>query len=55
MKLECGKVAPGCDHVVRAETEEEFMTKVAEHAREVHQIEPTPELVEKVKELIEFE
>ena len=34
--LECAKVDPssGCQHVVRGETEEEVLTKAAEHAKE---------------------
>jgi predicted small metal-binding protein len=41
-----------CSHVIRAESEEELMQKVAEHAK-THNLEPTPELVAKVKQHIE--
>jgi predicted small metal-binding protein len=49
--LECAKVDPssGCQHVVRGETEEEVLTKAAEHAKEHGIREVTPELVERVK------
>jgi predicted small metal-binding protein len=49
--LECAKVDPssGCQHVVRGETEEEILTKAAEHAKEHGIREVTPELIERVK------
>jgi predicted small metal-binding protein len=49
--LECVKVDPssGCQHVVRGETEEEVLTKAAEHAKEHGIREVTPELMERVK------
>ena len=49
--LECGKVDPssGCQHVVRGATEEEVLTKAAEHAKEHGIREITPELMQKVK------
>ncbi|HEY7461221.1 MAG TPA: DUF1059 domain-containing protein [Gemmatimonadota bacterium] len=53
--VDCGKVNPdsGCNHVIRAESEDELMRKVAEHARKDHGMEPTPELVQKVKSQIQ--
>ncbi len=53
--IDCGKVNPesGCGHVIRAETEEELLQKVAEHAKEDHGLEPTPELIAKVRAHIE--
>ncbi|CAN5334148.1 MAG: DUF1059 domain-containing protein [Gemmatimonadetes bacterium] len=53
--VDCGRVNPasGCEHVIRADSEEELMRLVAKHAREEHGMEPTPELVEKVKAHIE--
>lgn len=52
--LECAKVDPasGCQHVVRAETEEELLRKVAKHAEEHGIREVTPELMERVMENI---
>ncbi len=51
--LRCRDVGVDCDHVIRAETEEELMRKVAEHAKTVHGMtEISPELVAKVKSAI---
>ncbi|SPF45949.1 conserved hypothetical protein [Syntrophobacter sp. SbD1] len=49
--LECAKVDPssGCQHIVRGETENELLQKVAEHAKEHGIREVTPELIERVK------
>ena len=49
-----GKVRPksGCGHVIQADSEEELMRKVAEHAK-THNLEPTPELVAQVKQHIQ--
>jgi predicted small metal-binding protein len=49
--LECAKVDPssGCQHVVWGETEEEVLTKAAEHAKEHGIREVTPELIDRVK------
>lgn len=49
--VECAKVDPssGCEHVVRGQTEQELLNKVAEHAKEHGIREVTPELVTKVK------
>lgn len=49
-EMKCGDLMPGCDHVVRAESEGELLQQVAAHAKEAHGIdEVTPDLVEKVK------
>lgn len=55
LKLECPRVIPmsGCTHVMIADTEEELFQQVAEHAG-VHGLTPTPELVETVREHIEY-
>jgi predicted small metal-binding protein len=49
----CNKVNPSsdCNHVIRGETEEEVLQKAGVHAKE-HGLEPTPELIEKVKAAI---
>lgn len=46
----CNKVNPSseCNHVIRGESEEEVLQKAAVHAKE-HGLEPTPELIEKVR------
>ena len=55
--LDCGKVNPasGCGHVLRADTEEELLKMAAQHAKEGHSLEPTPELVAAVKAQIRDE
>jgi len=51
--LRCRDVGVDCDFVVRAETEEELMRKVAEHAKTVHGMsEISPDLAAKVKAAI---
>ena len=54
LSVDCSKVRPeeACNHVIEADTEEELMQKVAEHAK-THNLEPTPELVAKVKQNIQ--
>lgn len=53
--IDSGKVNPasGCGHILQADTEEELMRLVAQHAKEAHGLEPTPELVAQVKTQIE--
>jgi uncharacterized OsmC-like protein/predicted small metal-binding protein len=53
--LRCRDVGFDCDGVVRAESEEELLRQVAEHAQAVHDVEVTPELAEQVKSLIRDE
>ena len=52
----CNKVNPSseCSHVIRGETEEDVLQQAGIHARE-HGLEPTPELIEKVRVSIEDE
>jgi predicted small metal-binding protein len=52
--LECAKVDPssGCQHVVRAETEEELFKKAAEHAKQHGIRDVTPQLMERIKAAI---
>ncbi|HYE64581.1 MAG TPA: DUF1059 domain-containing protein [Pyrinomonadaceae bacterium] len=52
----CNKVNPSseCNHVIRGANEEEVLQKAGVHAKE-HGLEPTPELIEKVKASIEDE
>ncbi len=48
--LSCADVGADCNWSATAETEEELMKKVAEHAKEEHEgMEITPELVDKIK------
>ena len=50
----CSKVDPNsdCDRVIRGTDEEEVLRKAAIHARE-HGLEPTPDLLERVRAAIE--
>ena len=51
----CRDVGFDCDQEIRAETEEEILNQAAEHARNVHNVEVTPEIATKVKNLIRDE
>jgi len=53
--LHCRDAGFDCEHVVRAESEEEVLRQAAEHAQAVHGVEVTPELAEQVKRLIREE
>jgi predicted small metal-binding protein len=54
--IECNEVNPrsDCHHVIRGNTEEEVLAQAKVHAKE-HGLEPTPELLEKVKSYIHEE
>lgn len=52
-ELRCGDIISGCDEVIRGETDDEVLSKGAEHAREAHGIaEMDEETAEKVKAAI---
>ena len=52
-QVKCADAGMACDFTAQAETEEELMKKVAEHAREKHGItQVTPELAAKVKKIM---
>jgi len=52
----CKDVGFDCGGVIRAETEEEALKKVAEHAQAVHKLEEIPdEVVEKVRAVMRDE
>lgn len=53
--LHCRELGFDCDGVVRAESEEEVLQQVADHAKEVHQVEVTPELAQQARTLIKDE
>jgi predicted small metal-binding protein len=55
--IDCGQVAPdsGCTHVVRGRDEEEALRKASEHARKDHGLEPTPELMARVRAVMRDE
>jgi predicted small metal-binding protein len=48
-ELACGDLMSGCAFKATAETEEKLLEKVAAHAKEVHGLDVTPELVAQVK------
>ena len=50
--LYCRDAGCDCEAVVRAETEQEVLTRAAQHARDVHGVNPTPELAENLSLLI---
>lgn len=48
--ISCADVGADCTWSTTADTEEELMNRVAQHAKEKHpEFEVTPELVEKIK------
>lgn len=52
--IACGNVVPGCSFTASADTEEELIRKVAEHAAHAHGVtEVTAELAAKVKAAIQ--
>ncbi len=54
--VHCRDVGFDCDGVVRAETEQEALQQVAEHAKAVHNVDPVPaEVVEKVRQVMRDE
>jgi len=54
--IHCRDVGFDCDGVIRAETEEELLQMVAQHAQTVHGLEEvTPEVVEKVRSVMREE
>jgi predicted small metal-binding protein len=52
--LRCDSLVPGCEFEARG-TEEEILAAAGKHAVEDHQIQVTPELVEKVRGAIRKE
>jgi predicted small metal-binding protein len=54
-QFSCGAVVPGCTARFSAETDDEILTQVAQHAKEDHGMDDVPdEVVEKVRsEIVE--
>lgn len=48
-RLHCRDLGFDCEGVIQAQTEEDILRQAAQHAKEVHNFEATPELVEQVK------
>lgn len=56
LTVHCRDVGFDCDGIVRAETEDDLLHQVAEHAQTVHGLEKvTDEIVAKVKSVIRQE
>jgi len=53
--LKCREVGFDCNAVIRAESENEILQQAAQHARNVHGVEVTPEIAQQVKTLIREE
>jgi predicted small metal-binding protein len=53
--LHCRDAGFDCEAVVKANTEEEVLQQVAQHAQNVHQVTVTPELAQQIKALIKDE
>jgi predicted small metal-binding protein len=52
-RIACGEIVEGCGFTAEAETEEELVKKVKEHAAKAHGVDhPTPELQAKVQAAI---
>jgi predicted small metal-binding protein len=52
-EFSCGAVVPGCTATFQAESEDEILAKVAEHARVDHGMETVPpDVVEQVRQNI---
>lgn len=51
-ELRCRDIGFDCDAVVHAETDEEILAIAAQHAKEVHQVEVTPEQAQQIATLI---
>jgi predicted small metal-binding protein len=53
--LYCRDMGMNCNWVGRAESEEELMKQVAQHARETHKMEITPEMAQKARQVMREE
>ena len=53
--LKCADVGFQCEGVIRAESVDEVLQQAAAHAKQVHQVDVTPEIADKVKAAIRTE
>lgn len=53
--LHCADAGFDCQGVIKGTTEEEVLTQAAQHAREVHGVEVTPEMAATLRTLIRDE
>jgi predicted small metal-binding protein len=54
-ELRCRDIGFDCNAVVHAETDEEILAIAAEHAKQVHDVEVTPEQAQQIATLIHDE
>jgi predicted small metal-binding protein len=54
-ELRCRDAGFDCDAVMRAQSEEEVLQIAAQHAKEAHQVEVTPEMAKQIATLIRDE
>lgn len=53
--LHCKDAGFDCEGVIRAETDEQVLQGAAQHAREVHGVEASPEMAHQLRGLIKDE
>ena len=53
--LHCADAGFDCKGVIKGTSEEEILSQAAQHAREVHQVEVTPEMAAQLRTLIRDE
>lgn len=53
--LHCSDAGFDCKAVVKATTDEEVLQQAAQHAKEVHHVDVTPEMAAQIKTLIKEE
>lgn len=53
--LHCADAGFDCPAVIQAATDEEVLTQAAEHAREVHGVEVSPEMADQLRTFIKDE
>ena len=51
-ELRCRDIGFDCDAIVHAETDEEILSIAATHAKQVHDVEVTPEQAQQIATLI---
>jgi predicted small metal-binding protein len=53
--IRCKDTGMDCNWVGRADTEEELFKKAAQHLKEAHNVEPSPEMMETARKLVHDE
>ena len=52
-RIMCGDLVPGCTFKAQAETEAEVLHMESDHVRAVHQVEVTPQFLDRARERIQ--